>query len=815
MAKLLTTILSVVSNNNADGNVWSILRFAQMRISTQVFSLLVLLHFSSAAGRRPWTMSKEKYPDVKPIAVVFPQYHPIPENDRLWGANFTEWTMLKPIPRVVNGIIIRRPHEDIGYYNILDFEHRRYMRAMADHFGIYGFNFYHYWFKDRPVMYRPVQQMLVDGEPNKPFMFTWANEPWSRRWDGNRDNILIDQEYGEERDNVHHFNYLLPFFEHRNYIKIDGMPVFVFYRIDHADANAISAIIMLWQRLAIENGLPGVCFMRFFGPFDNTVRVPGLRGLIQFEPVLSWVPRGGGPSIFPDGKFDKQIFLKNNPDIAAKGLRSMLPYISDRRRDKLFRTSQFKVYDKKKTWQVIERKSFHGYENVIRGTFVNWNNSPRRNFTNGQYHNYPHMVFPASVSGFQRHLQGILKIVNEENALGMKLFQLTAWNEWNEQSVFEPNDIDGYDALQAIKNVARAHTGRTIVHISQKSGSTLRYVNDLSSLFGHYQHVFSHNELEGASYPPPYSNCSLLHIHSFMKDLQWGVLTYAKSYVAAGVPVFLTIHDYQYLFPVGFSPSLEYLLVKTPSATDVDNTRQLFSLAQRIIFPSTFIKQYYLDILAKGNSSVEQYDHITLSAVVTPHCDMLPSHDYLELPVLDQNIINIAFIGYFSVSRGSDLFIETSEFLKNVSTFAGETFVLKYHVFGNLYPKYKSKTYSDVAFHGQFKGDRNLRLLMTRQRIHILLLPSLYPETFGYSATLGINMGVAVAYLNRGSLMERLGPDISDKYFPAETPRDIVAAIRQAALFVIHTNSTNRNKRCCKRSLQTQPTKWYIDNYLY
>ncbi|CAM9322198.1 unnamed protein product, partial [Ectocarpus fasciculatus] len=365
---------------------------------------------------------------VKPIAIVFPQYHQFAENDRLWGEGFTEWTMLKPMPRFVNNVTTRFPHKDIGYYNFLEFDHRRYMRIMADHFGVYGFAFYHYWFKDHPVMNAPVDKMLEDGEPNKPFFFCWANEAWTKRWDGSRNEILIDQDYTDVQGNINHFEYLLKFFRHKNYILVDGRPMFSFYRIEQTDVSRLDAIMALWDKLAVENGLQGIHFVRWLGPFDNRIKSAHIAGGIEFEPGYSsaWrsvIATSKGVSV-------KSLFAKSSPT------------------EQLFRSSQYKVYDRNIVWRNIENKVLP--KNVICGTFATWNNAPRRNFTNDNYNSYPHMYMPDTLRGLQKHLEFMRAKVLYRRTRERYLL-LTAWNEWNEQAQFEPSDVDGYDALSAVK----------------------------------------------------------------------------------------------------------------------------------------------------------------------------------------------------------------------------------------------------------------------------------------------------------------------------------------------------------------------------
>lgn len=780
----------------------------------------------SIDGARP---GDRKFIDVKPVAVVFPQFHKVKENDEFYGEGFTEWTFLRPMRRVVNNITIRKPHPDIGYYNILDYEHRRYMRVIADHFGVYGFNFYHYWFKNHPVMHKPAEMMLLDGEPNKPFFLTWSNEPWSKHFDGGRSDILLAQDYDDDEGNIAHFQYLLKFFKHRNYMTLEEKPIFCFYRVDREDIPQIAGIIKTWNEMALAEGLKGIYFMRFFGFFDNTVRVPGLNGYIEFEPGLSWQPQGGGPSVFPDGVFNEKIFLDLNKDIAELGVNATEYYLQASPIEQSYRTSQFKVYDKKRTWRVIERRHFRNFPNTIRGTFVNWNNSPRRNFTNGDFLNYPHMIDPPSPSGFSRHLQTLLPKVVENVPDEKKLLQLTAWNEWNEQSVFEPNDIDGYAALQEIKNVVRAPTNRVIVHVGYNQGGVDKYIRDISRLFSHYDHLNPASDSSDiAEYPSPTSNCALLHIHSFMlgaDPIKWRVIFYASKFHSAGIPIYLTIHDYQYFYPDILNPTMEFLMASTPSADDLEKTVQMFLLARKIIFPSKFIQKYYSETLIRyrENNKPELKQPLQLAlqrAVVVPHNDILASHDFLHIPPVKNDVVNVAYVGDFSKSTGGNIFVDVAEKLQKFLV-SDKLYQVQYHVFGSVLKDSGcsncgladiSEKYPFITFHGQVGDNKALTYYFRKNNIQILFFSNLFPEPYNYALSIGINKGIPIVYLNRGCFVDSLDHITYEKYFPAALPEDMPTALQKALKFTVR-NAGEGYYRCCRRSFEVQPGKWYINNY--
>jgi lipopolysaccharide biosynthesis protein len=239
----------------------------------------------------------QKYP-VRLIAYYLPQFHSIPENDAFWGVGFTEWTnVTKTLPRYIGHYQPKLPG-DLGFYNLSNVDVLRHQADLSRRAGIYGFCIHDYWFSGKKVLDTPLKLILENPDIDLRFCLNWANESWSRRWDGSENDILLLQRYDSD-DDVNYANSILSAVKDPRYICIDGRPLIMIYR--PGIIPEVTRFVERWRSFFINNGAgdPYLVMPQAFG--DNDPRKFGLDAAAGFP------PHNGGLDIRNDRNFVKLL----------------------------------------------------------------------------------------------------------------------------------------------------------------------------------------------------------------------------------------------------------------------------------------------------------------------------------------------------------------------------------------------------------------------------------------------------------------------------------------------------------------------------
>ena len=218
---------------------------------------------------------------VRLIAYYLPQFHPIPENDEWWGKGFTEWTnVTKSMPRFSGHY---QPHLPgaLGFYDLRHPETLRSQARLAQKYGLAGFCFHHYWFDGKTLLQTPLQNLLNNKDIDIGFCVNWANESWTRTWDGNEKEVLMSQKHSKE-DDLAFAESLKPLFSDERYIRIDNRPLIMIYRPNLFPD--ITETINRWRDYFTRSGFsnPYIVMPQAFG--DNDPRQYGFDAAVGFPP---------------------------------------------------------------------------------------------------------------------------------------------------------------------------------------------------------------------------------------------------------------------------------------------------------------------------------------------------------------------------------------------------------------------------------------------------------------------------------------------------------------------------------------------------
>lgn len=167
--------------------------------------------------------------DPRLIAFYLPQFHPIAENNDVWGEGFTEWiNVTSDRPRFTGHIQPILP-KDTGFYDLRLPLNMEKQIAMAKKYGIYGFCMYYYWFSGKKILDTPLNNFMEHPEWDFNFSICWANENWTKRWDGRDNEVIVAQKYAED-DPLKFIQDVEHILLDPRYITEDGKPVLMVYR---------------------------------------------------------------------------------------------------------------------------------------------------------------------------------------------------------------------------------------------------------------------------------------------------------------------------------------------------------------------------------------------------------------------------------------------------------------------------------------------------------------------------------------------------------------------------------------------------------
>lgn len=564
-------------------------------------------------------------PAARVIAFYLPQFHPIPENDKWWGEGFTEWSNVRPAQPQFDGHY--QPHvpdEFLGYYDLRDTAVMRKQIELARQYGVEGLCFYTYWFSGHRLLETPVDNYLNDRTLDLPFCICWANENWSRRWDGLDQDLLMVQNYSAE-DDIAFISHMSKYLRDPRYIQVDGKPLLIVYRPNLFPSMKETAA--RWRNWSRKNGL-GELYIAYVQSFERLdPKIYGLDAAIEFPPNNS------------------------APEEITAAVEGQSAGFTG------------KIYD----WRTfVKRSESYASESYahFRGVCPSWDNTARKKWNGNVFKN-------SSPALFKRWLINAFEDTQKRtSSFDQRLVFVNAWNEWAEGAHLEPDQQYGYAWLDAVR---QAHVSvdkgckRILVvsHDAHPHGAQylIVEVSRCLKLMGYEVSILT---LDGGVLLDDFisigrtlnaKNASNHEVESFLSGLRKSGCEVAitSTVVCGSAVVLLKKVGFQVLSLIHELPGVIHQMQQEANALNIAE------YSDKIVFPASLVRERFTEIAPVDQSKV----------VIRPQ-GVLRSNPYKDrreearsivcdkhgLPLDTKIALNI---GYADSRKGVDLFIEIAE----------------------------------------------------------------------------------------------------------------------------------------------------------
>ena len=357
-------------------------------------------------------------------AYVWPSYTgDEPRSMQFWEEGIGEWQSVKNAEKKYEGDTWpRRPLW--GYVNEADpYVMEAEIAAAADH-GVNTFIYDWYWYDRRPFLEQCLNNGFL-GAKNRDrmkFYLMWANHDAVNVWDkrlSDRPTVVWEGSMPRgEFDRICR-RVIEKYFVQDNYYKIDGCPVFMIYDVNNlirglGGVDAARAALDDFRALTVKAGFPGLHLQLTIWR-ENSVNVS----------KVDASHTGSTKDIAKLLNFDSAShyqfvhFTDVNRDYAE-----ILPDVA-------------------REWQRIDREYAIPYFPHVS---IGWDNNPR----------FRRRVSPVTTGNTPALFEKALRMAKEyvdTHTLPAPLITVNSWNEWTETSYLEPDSLNGYGYLEAVKRV--------------------------------------------------------------------------------------------------------------------------------------------------------------------------------------------------------------------------------------------------------------------------------------------------------------------------------------------------------------------------